>query len=354
MRYQEYNNTVLAGGFGQAKILYDTFLGRKVLYKSMSNANDNDQLYNEIIALSRARSRHVVEIYDVIYDQNSKINGIIIEYLEGRDFDSFFVEFHQSSQEFLSILYQIAYGLNDLHSSGIIHRDLKLENVKASSSGVVKIFDFGLSATTEDYITKNNRGTLVYAAPELYQENARITKEMDIYAFGVIAWSLVLPRNKFCPALLDKPPHSKNNYVSISTVTGNIIPLEINELIDSCLNPTLMMRPSAENIVSILEKYLVANKHRGLFVEGTKGIYELSAKHKGVKLKIGSLGEIEVQYDGLNFIITYVLGDVYVNNIDAVAGTILPKSCLITFGEINLGPRRRFVTFSSSHPEVVL
>ncbi|ECP1569241.1 protein kinase, partial [Salmonella enterica] len=204
-RYVDVGEDSQFGGFGEVRLLHDNFLGRKILCKSMSNPDNNDQLYNEIIALSKARSRHVVEIYDVLFDQNRNVSGIIIEYLDGRDFSKFYLEYENNPEEFLKILFQIASGLYDLHKAGITHRDMKLENIKASNAGVVKIFDFGISAITDDYITKNNRGTLIYAAPELYYENARISREMDIYAFGIIAWNLVTTQNNFDRALLDIP-----------------------------------------------------------------------------------------------------------------------------------------------------
>ncbi|HHH2169634.1 TPA: serine/threonine-protein kinase [Yersinia enterocolitica] len=352
-RYREVDDNLLCGGFGQVRLLYDNFLGRKLLCKSMSNPENNDQLYNEIIALSKARSRHVVEIYDVLFDKQSNVSGIIIEYLDGKEFSNFHLEYEQNPQEFVRILYQVASGLFDLHQAGITHRDMKLENIKASSAGVVKIFDFGISALTDDYVTKNNRGTLVYAAPELYMENARISKEMDIYAFGIIAWHLVTTQHNFTTALLDRPPHSIHQYQSISNVCKDKISKEIIELIDSTLSPNPLTRPNIETVVSVLEKHLVANKHKGLFTESERNVYELSSLKKGVKLKIPPLGEVDIYYDGLDFRITYLTGDVFVNNIRANIDSVLPRSCLLTFGAPHIR-KRRFMTFSSSHPEVVL
>ncbi|ENY5882221.1 TPA: serine/threonine-protein kinase [Salmonella enterica] len=352
-RYVDVGEDLQFGGFGEVRLLHDNFLGRKILCKSMSNPDNNDQLYNEIIALSKARSRHVVEIYDVLFDKNRNVSGIIIEYLDGRDFSKFYLEYENNPEEFLKILFQIASGLYDLHQAGITHRDMKLENIKASNAGVVKIFDFGISAITDDYITKNNRGTLIYAAPELYFENARISREMDIYAFGIIAWNLVTTQNNFDRALLDTPPHSKHKYQSIAHVCKNKLPEEIINLIDATLCPNPANRPTIEEIVPLLAKYLVIHKHKGIFTENARNVYELSSVQKGVKLKIAPLGEIDIYYDGLEFKITYVDGDVFINNMRPNVNTVLPNSCLLTFGAPHLR-NRRFMTFSSSHPEVVL
>ncbi|ECX3750297.1 serine/threonine protein kinase, partial [Salmonella enterica] len=89
------------------------------------------------------------------------------------------------------------------------------------------------------------------------------------------------------------------------------------------------------------------------FTENARNVYELSSTQKGVKLKIAPLGEIDIYYDGLEFKITFVDGDVFINNMRPKVNTVLPNSCLLTFGAPHLR-NRRFMTFSSSHPEVVL
>ncbi|UZH01153.1 protein kinase family protein (plasmid) [Pantoea anthophila] len=353
-RYTPIKGKTFSGGFGNLQLVRDTYLDREVLYKKMSRPKDNDQLVNEIQSLSKARSRHVIEIYDLIKNPESGfLEGIIIEYLKGRDYLSYHKEIPFDSYSYLIILYQISQALFDLHSSNIVHRDLKLENIKSTETGVLKIFDFGLSSTDEDYLTKLNRGTVIYAAPELYRDNAKITSEMDIYAFGICAWNLVSSFKGFCTALLERPPMSYSAYTSIGNILRGKLDAEIINLIDSCLSYDPSLRPSAESLVSTIYKHLLYNKHKGLFVEGSSSIYELSHSKTGVRIKL-SHGEIVVNYTGFDFIINGVIGDVYINNSPAQVGSSLPNACLITFGRPDLGSNRRFVTFLSSHPELVI
>ncbi len=111
-------------------------------------------------------------------------------------------------QQYLRILYQIAAALADIHAAGVTHRDLKPGNMRESASRIPKVFDFGLATTSKrNYATANNRGTRVYAAPELYVNGATITREMDIYAFGVCAWAFA--SDKLPPELLESPPQAK-------------------------------------------------------------------------------------------------------------------------------------------------
>ena len=357
-RYKTLTKSVLAGGFGTVTPLEDTFLRRVVLLKVMQNAANNAQLQNELKSLCKARSRHVVEVYDVIANEEGEIAGVVIERLRGRDFSQFHKEAAGNPQAYLKILYQLACALRDLHAVEIVHRDLKLDNFKESAAGVVKLFDFGISSLDGGYKTKQNKGTLIYAAPELYVPGAQITPEMDVYALGVCAWALASP--KFPTQLLEKPPQTSGRAPSINAV----MPIadkhadgrhkEVVDLLDACLDPQSTNRPSAGRISSVLAKHLSRNKHRGLFVQGAKKVVELSAKQPTVTLKIGTLGRLRVTYDGLRFAITEVEGSVSINNVPAEPGHVLHEACVLGFGDASLGSARQWVTFFSSHPEVVL
>jgi serine/threonine-protein kinase len=351
-RYQQIAGEATLGGFGSVQRVLDTFLDRVVLFKSMQDKENNAQLLNEIKGLSKARSRHVVEIYDVIKDPDDSVAGIIIELLNGRDYINFHCEAASNPNILLKIIYQISAALQDLHSVDIIHRDLKLDNFRASESGILKLFDFGISAFGNDYKTINNRGTLVYAAPELYVSGARITKEMDIYAFGICVWALV--SIDFPPELLERPPQQSSKVASIATMIPGALPVEIINLIDSCLDPLPNHRPTASQLTHELKKNLIRGKHKGKFSRSNAAVFELSDTTNNVRVKIGALGEIKVVYDGIHFEITEVNGSVFVNNKIATIGMILHDACVLTFGDNTLGAGREWVSFSSSHPEIIL
>jgi serine/threonine-protein kinase len=357
-RYKTLTKSVLAGGFGAVIPLEDTFLRRVVLLKVMQDAANNAQIQNELKGLCKARSRHVVEVYDVIANEKGEIAGVVIERLRGRDFSTFHEEAAGNPQVYLKILYQLACALRDLHAVGIVHRDLKIDNFKESAAGVIKLFDFGISSSDGGYKTKQNKGTLIYAAPELYVPGATITPEMDIYALGVCAWALAHP--KFPMQLLEKPPQTSGRAPSISTVMptadkhANGLHKEVVDMLDACLDPQPKNRPSADQISSVLATHLSRNKHRGLFVQGAQKVVELSAKQPSVMLKIGTLGRLKVTYDGLRFLIAEVEGSVSINNVPAEPGHVLHEACVLGFGDASLGSARQWVTFFSSHPEVVL
>lgn len=357
-RYKQLTKSVLSGGFGTVIPLKDMFLQRVVLLKMMQDAENNTQLQSELKGLCKARSRHVVEVYDVIMNEKGEIDGVVIERLRGRGFSTFHKEAASNPHGYLKILYQLACALRDLHAVGIIHRDLKLDNFKESVAGVVKLFDFGISSPDGGYKTKQHKGTLVYAAPELYEADATITPEMDIYALGVCAWALAYP--KFPLQLLEKPPQTSGRAPSISTVIPTAskqadgLHTEAIDIIDACLDPQPKNRPSAKQVSSKLAMHLNRNKHRGLFVQGTNTVFELSSEKPSVTVTIGTLGRLRVTYDGIRFTIAMVEGSVRINNVPAVPGHVLHEACAIGFGDESLGAARQWVSFFSSHPEVVL
>lgn len=350
-RYVKGKSGALSGGFGVVEKVHDTFLDRTVVFKSMQDSDDNDQLLQEIRAIAAARSRHVVEIYDVILDDAGNVTGIIIEYLPGRDFDGFHKEAQADPAAYLRVLYQVATAVSDIHAAGVTHRDLKLANMRASVSGILKVFDFGLSSVDSKYATTNNRGTRVYAAPELYVKGATITPQMDIYALGICAWALASA--KFPAELLEAPPQRSNRAPSIRSVLPSL-PEDLSEEIDRCLHPEPSERPKADALSRLLSRHLVRDQHKGLLVLDNGGIYEISHATRNAVLRIRSMGELKVQYDGVSFYIAAASGEVFKNNNTVVVGTSIEGACLFTFGGAHLGNKRSWIPFFPSHPEIIL
>lgn len=342
---------VLAGGMGEVLICQDTSLEREVAIKFIQDVRDQRRLFDEIAALQKIRSKHVVQIFDVFLNEVDRRIGVVQEYISGNDLVSFAERESISLNEYLKVLYQIASGISDIHAQGLIHRDIKPNNMKFDQSNIIKIFDFGLARFSgRNDSTLGFAGTYGFAAPELYRSGiVPFTKAVDTYAFGIIAWYLSgieVPKN-----LLKQPPNL-TNILSFSS-----LPLEIPEplvnLLDRTLAEDLNHRPSMSDIRDLLRNYLLRDKHRALLVY-RNNTYILEKAKRLVRLDVPNAGSLHVRYDGLNFLIDFVNGAVFVNNQAVQQGQFLPKNCVITLGDPSLKAKRIFITFDISNPEVVL
>jgi eukaryotic-like serine/threonine-protein kinase len=301
--------------------------------------------------LQRIRSKHVVQIFDLFLNESDRKVGIVQEYISGEDLVHTSENKLLSVEEYLKILYQISSGISDIHDQGLIHRDIKLNNIKVDESNIVKIFDFGLARVeNKNDSTLGFRGTIGFAAPELYQSGlVSFTNAVDTYAFGITAWYL---SGEKVPETLLKMPLNNTKTRSFSSLKIDI-PDAIVSLLDRSISENPSDRPLMSEIKALLGKYLLRGKHRALIIYGTK-TYVLEKIDQVIKLDVHSHGSLHIKYDGLNFLVEVAIGSIFANNKLINRGQLLPKNCVITLGDTARGADRLFVTFDISNPEVVL
>src|SRR5580700_6672658 len=97
----------------------DTHLEREVVVKTLKPGADAKRILDELSALEAIRSKHVVQIYDVIRDAKGNVVAIIEEYLPGKDLTE--ISIPKNSAEFLRLAYPIAEGIADIHAHKRVH-----------------------------------------------------------------------------------------------------------------------------------------------------------------------------------------------------------------------------------------
>lgn len=349
--------TSTSGGIAHVDFWRDTNLDRQVAVKFIQASGEHRRLLDELNALQRIRSKHVVEVFDVVYVDPGARMGIVEEYIDGENIEARLGKVTPDG-EFLRLAFQMASGLRDIHAEGVVHRDIKPSNMLLDKEGILKIIDFNLARPTKDARTQGFVGTRGYAAPEQYAfDDVEFSHKVDIYALAVTLYSLLTGPE--LPALLNsRPPKPDEWKAKGGGFAGLGLKLDTNllKILDDSLSDDPSSRPDAADIASRLERVILYSKHRALFAMENGSTFELHSGQTQVSLQHpANFGKLIVGYDYLDFRVLSAAGEVYVNNIPLTQGSLLPQSCVLALG----GPARRalermFVTMDVSHPEVVL
>ena len=144
--------------------------------------------------LSKIKSEYVVRIHDYGIDEDLNEYFLILEYLHGKTLE----EITMSKERIpiptvIDLTSQMAQVLNDLFNQGIIHRDIKSSNIKITSEGNIKLFDFGISKGKDlPSMTRSTDflGTLQYMSPE-QADGREVDIRSDIYSLGIVLYEML-------------------------------------------------------------------------------------------------------------------------------------------------------------------
>jgi serine/threonine-protein kinase len=178
-----------------------------MLARSLLRPDLVERFRQEARIMSSVKSEHVVRVVDA--DVAPEIDGapfLVMELLEGKDFERICLERRPTSNEVVDWLGQVGRALDKAHQDRIIHRDLKPENLflaeREDQPPIVKVLDFGVAKLIreeEDGSTRTGQilGTPRYMAPEQASGAKRITPAADRFALGLIAFRLLAGRHYF-------------------------------------------------------------------------------------------------------------------------------------------------------------
>jgi serine/threonine-protein kinase len=336
-----------------AQVCMDTNLDRLVIVKELHPGTNTRRILDELSALQAIRSKHVVQIYDVIRDNAGAVQAIVEEYLPGNDLTK--LQAPATADKFLAILYPIAEGISDIHSHGLVHRDIKRQNMKYDEERCLKIFDFGLARdAAKGATTMGEIGTPGYMAPELFKSTpdgiTTFTQAVDTFAFGATALAIVLGRLPL--ELRQTPPRLPSRRGDFKKLPF-VLPAEVADVLCACMDPDPAFRPNMTEVAQTMASHLLRDRHRALIVYRGEH-YDLNSSDRAVVLSVNGQGTITLRYDGLRFVVDAVGGDVAINNTKVSTGDILPGSCVIVLGHVSLGTNRTNITVDVSHPEVAI
>lgn len=142
-----------AGGMGEIYLAQDTRLNRKVAIKFLpAELTQNEQAKKRLLKEAQAAAKldhpNICAIYEAGEEKDRSF--IAMQYIEGETLAARIQRKHLDLRESLEIATQIAGALAEAHSHGIIHRDIKPQNIMLTSRGQAKVMDFGLASAIED------------------------------------------------------------------------------------------------------------------------------------------------------------------------------------------------------------
>lgn len=175
----------------------DLRLERRIALKVMHGHLSDDSVFQsrfiqEARAAARLADPHVVNVFD--QGQDGELAYLVMEYLPGITLRELMREQKRLTvSQTITIMDAILAGLAAAHKAGIVHRDVKPENVLLAEDGRIKIGDFGLArATTANTATGQQLlGTIAYLAPELVTRGTADARS-DIYALGIMLYEMLV------------------------------------------------------------------------------------------------------------------------------------------------------------------
>jgi serine/threonine protein kinase len=211
-RYRLYDQLGV-GGSAAVFLARDVGTGRiaviKIIHPHLVESKFISRFLREIKVLQQATSEHIVEIYDygVNYTQDdlpTPVSFIAMEYVEGLTVSAIIERLGSLSEtNALALAKQIAHALAELNRLGVIHRDIKSQNIMVTADNTAKIIDFGVAKNlAEQTITGTDvfAGTLSYASPEQLKDSRKVDVRSDLYSLGVVLSECVTgkvpPRNR--------------------------------------------------------------------------------------------------------------------------------------------------------------
>ncbi len=181
------------GRFGHVYRAWDDMLDREVALKLLSRGDDADdpgEVIREGRLMARVRHPNVLAIHGA--ERIAAVTGLWMEFVEGRTLAAELAERGPFGADALaSVATQLCSALHAVHSAGLVHRDVKAQNVLRDQTGRIVLGDFGTGRDVADAATSGGAlaGTPMYIAPEIFA-GAAATPQSDLYSLGVLLFHL--------------------------------------------------------------------------------------------------------------------------------------------------------------------
>ena len=203
------------GGMGTVYRACDERLGKTVALKVLTtegvvSPESRSRFRREARAAAILNHPSIVSVYD--YDEQDAVPFIVYEYVDGKTLDRIIADGGLTEPSLVDIAIHVADGLAYAHERGILHRDIKPQNIIVTDAGAVKILDFGLAKSTSQGFTSSGGrrleeitaataagtivGTVQYMSPEQISGDV-LDGRTDVFSLGIVLYEMALGKNPF-------------------------------------------------------------------------------------------------------------------------------------------------------------
>ncbi|NET72902.1 MAG: serine/threonine protein kinase [Sphaerospermopsis sp. SIO1G2] len=233
------------GGMGEVWIARHRLLNQQAVMKCIKFTNSNfskedleQRFMKEAQALATLRSPYCVRVYDYGFTEENRCY-LLMEFIDGFSVQQILDAVGAFSvPRTIHILHQLSQAMVEIHAAGLLHRDLKPDNLMLSHiqgvGDMLTVIDFGLAvevSTDERYTEADAAGTMGYLAPEILLGNGESSSASDIYSIGCIAYALLSGEELFQGAVDLAVAHIA---APVPTLPDHVPP-QLIALVDRCL-----------------------------------------------------------------------------------------------------------------------
>ncbi len=275
----EIEKEIGRGAMGVVYLAHDPVINRKIAIKTIDIANSLDavkreeltkRMLTEVRSAGRLNHQNIVTIYDYGEDL---LPFVVMEYVEGESLESLRKKKGKLSlEELYPIIQGIARGIDYAHDMGIVHRDIKPDNIIITRDSVPKITDFGIARILDTSSTQDSGiiGSPSYMSPEQIL-GGPLDSTTDIFSLGVMIYYLIAGEKPFSGStphavtyrILNEAPHPPSSYNPALTLH-----------VDGVLLKTLSKKPEEryKKAGDVIESLVRAHERPREKVDETAGI----------------------------------------------------------------------------------
>lgn len=261
-RYRLEGLIAQGGKYTQVVRARDVHTGRVVACKVFSRKYpDFQSIEREIRIHCTLKHPNIAELIEVVYAE--EVIFLVMQFYKRGDLFKVITTSEISKDDVLRIFMQVVDAVAYLHDKGIAHMDLKLENIFVDDENNAKLADFGCCETPESRKRRiENKGTLYYAAPEMFENGSFDNRPADIWSLGILLYALFfkhLPWEMGSDAeLVQQIRKGEINYPFIA-------PPKLITIINSCCQLEPANRVTVRELIELVNKNLRVNYMPNVF-----------------------------------------------------------------------------------------